>query len=189
MLDPGEVNRMLADAYFSASLAGADREKAADALESIRGCLAESADPLRAWAAMDFQIGRADFANLVPCLVELRLRFRKAVAQDELSKLRCSFERDGAAGWTELVDQLGRALTFWREDLCSELVDAGFPCPPGESETLQMLRKGFRGVRLNRWADTREMFLFLGRNARFFPMSDRARYLARAALVRSEEHT
>jgi tetratricopeptide (TPR) repeat protein len=173
---------MLADAYFSASLAGADMRKAADALESTRGWLVESADPFRAWAAMDFQIGRADLASLVPCLVELRLRFRKAFAQDELSNFRRSFERDGAAGWTELVDRLGRALLFWREDLCSELLDAGFPCPPGESETLQMLRKGFRGVRLNRWADTREMFLFLGRNARF-PMSGRARYLARAALV------
>ena len=182
MLDAARVNRMLADAYFAAASAGAGMRAATESLETIRASLADPADPFLAWAVIDRQVGLAWNQELAPVLTRLRSSFREALTATLLAKLRRGFEQDPGTAWLELLDFLERAMAAWRAEFAMTLLDAGLPVPAGQTELAQMLRKGIRDCHLERWAATREMFLFFGRGAGF-AVRDRAKQLSGAALV------
>jgi tetratricopeptide (TPR) repeat protein len=152
---------LVADAYRTAVLEGANMRRATDALEAIRN----SAPPAKyfdVWKAIDRQIGLADESALRRTLMGFRVRFADAVAVDELARLEGALAADEDKGWVAWLRCYANALDNWRWVLVTRLTEATLPFGSKAASDVENFRDWARLAAYDRWPEANELLLYLG---------------------------
>ena len=119
---------LVADAYRTASLRGADMTKATAVIEALRAVLLPDGDDAaameRGFAACELlwrQVAASDDAGLIAAYGDLRSGLRAGLADTDRRRLRDGFARGAEAGWAGWLAAFGAALGYFEMRHCAML--------------------------------------------------------------------
>ena len=180
---PSDLSNPFATAYFDAAQAGADMRSVANVLETLRGQMAQAADPYGVFAALDDQVGIADLDRFVPALRKLSDAYQSAVISADVARLRKSFDQDRDQGWNDWLDAYARSFDpgGWRGSYAAAIAQRALCYSPYPDWTVEKIQKVTQAVCDERWPETYDWFLFLAQGS--LPAEFRARFLAMLAEI------